>query len=275
MGTYSSSKAGTISTPSQGRKPLPLICIRNTQYDYFHAILGEPDWAGKKILDFGGNVGGFLFGAPPAIRHNDYWCIDLCQAALERGRKTYPNAHFEFYDRYNSHYNPTGTLHWPIPSVGETFDFILAFSVFTHTSVSEMVDLLQQLRRMLRGGGQLAFTFCDPHYDPTRDAGYDLQTANQQVTWGSNLRHRLLWKIADYPGLDVAALLEQASNARSCTLVGDRFYVDGDVAPPIHEEFGIHYDQFHTVAYIKELLPAAEIFPPLSPERQHCSVLRK
>jgi methyltransferase family protein len=275
MGTNRSSNAGTISTTSHGRKPLPLICIRNTQYDYFVAILGEPDWTGKKILDFGGNVGGFLIGAPHSIKHDDYWCIDLCKPALERGRKTFPRAHFVFYDRHNSHYNPTGAVNLPIPSPGQTFDFILAFSVFTHTSASEMVDLLDQLKRMLSGQGKLAFTFCDPHYDPMRDPGYDLNAANQQVTWGSNLRHRFLWKIADYPGIDVQAFIEQASNARSCTLVGDRLYVESDVAPPIHEEFGVHYDQFHTVAYIKELLPGAEIFPPVSPERQHCCVLRK
>lgn len=275
MGTNLSSKAGTIPTTLDGRKPLPLICIRNTQYYYFNAILGEPDWTGKKILDFGGNVGGFLIGAPPAIKHDDYWCIDLCQPALERGRKTFPRAHFVFYDRYNSHYNPTGALDLPIPFQERMFDFILAFSVFTHVSVREMLDLLDQLMRMLSRGGSLAFTFCDPHYDPTRDPRYDISAANEQVTWGSNLRHRFLCKIADYPCIDGEAFIKQASNARSCTLVGDRFFIESDVAPPIHEEFGVPYDQFHTVDYIKGLLPGAEIFPPVSPERQHCCVLRK
>jgi hypothetical protein len=275
MGTDRSSNAGTISTTSQGRKPLPLICIRNTQYYYFNEILGEPDWAGKKILDFGGNVGGFLIGAPSAIKHDDYWCIDLCKPALERGRKTFPRAHFVFYDRHNSHYNPTGAVHLPIPSLGQTFDFILAFSVFTHTSVSEMVDLLDQLKRMLGGRGNLAFTFCDPHHDPMRDPGYNLNAADQQVTWGSNLRHRFLWKKTDYPGIDAQAFIEHARNARWRSLIGDRFYVESDVAPPIHEKFGVHYDQFHTVAYIEELFPGAEIFSPVSPERQHCCVFRK
>jgi hypothetical protein len=84
-----------------------------------------------------------------------------------------------------------------------------------------------------------------------------------------------LWKIADYPDIDVEAFIEEANSARSCTLIGDRFYVGSDVAPAIHEEFGLHYHQFHTVAYIKELLPGAEIFPPVSPERHHWCVLRK
>jgi hypothetical protein len=57
--------------------------------------------------------------------------------------------------------------------------------------------------------------------------------------------------------------------------VGDRFFVESDVGPPIHDEFGVSYDQWLTVAYVKELLPQAEVYPPVSPERQHCCVLRK
>jgi hypothetical protein len=57
--------------------------------------------------------------------------------------------------------------------------------------------------------------------------------------------------------------------------VGDRFFVESDVGPPIHDEFGVPYDQWLTVAYVKELLPQAEVYPPVSPERQHCCVLRK
>jgi SAM-dependent methyltransferase len=270
-----SSKAGTLAMPERGAKRLPLFCIRNTQFHYFDAILRKPDWIAKKILDFGGNVGGFLIGAPPAIKHDDYWCIDLCQPALQRGRKTFPRAHFVFYDRYNSHYNPAGVVGLPVPDVGLKFDFIVAFSVFTHTSVSETVDLLDQLMGLLNGGGSLAFTFCDPHYDPMRDPSYDMSVANPQVTWGSNLRHRFMWKRQDYPDIDSQAFIEKASSARFYTLVADRFYVESEIHPPIHDKFGVPYDQFHTVAYVKELFPQAEISPPVSPERQHCCVLRK
>ena len=73
------------------------------------------------------------------------------EPALERGRKTFPRAHFVFYDRYNSHYNPTGVVDLPVPFPGRMFDFILAFSVFTHVSVREMLDLLDQLMSMLSG----------------------------------------------------------------------------------------------------------------------------
>jgi len=65
-------------------------------------------------------------------------------------------------------------------------------------------------------------------------------TATGPLPWGSNLGHRFLWKIADYPDIDVEAFIEEANSARSCTLIGDRFYVGSDVAPAIHEEFGVH-----------------------------------
>jgi hypothetical protein len=45
------------------------------------------------------------------------------------------------------------------------FDIILAFSVFTHTHQKEMLELVEQLRRLLAPRGVLAFTFCDPAYD--------------------------------------------------------------------------------------------------------------
>jgi hypothetical protein len=39
--------------------------------------------------------------------------------------------------------------------LGLTFDFILVFSVFTHTSVREMHEILRQLMAMLKSGGAL------------------------------------------------------------------------------------------------------------------------
>lgn len=257
------------------KKPLPLICVRNAQYYYFDAILGRPDWVSKKILDFGGNVGGFLMGAPSTIKHNDYWCIDLCKAALERGQRMFSRAHFVFYNRYNCHYNPSGIIGLPVPKLGQMFDFVFAFSVFTHTSLREMAELFSQLITMLNPRGTLAFTFCDPHYDPAKDPGYNMKAANPQVGWGSNLKHRLRWKMEDYPWIDAESLIEQANNAQTCVLVGDRFYVDADLDMPVREKLGVHYDQFHTVAYMKELFPKVEIFPPVSPERQHCCVFRQ
>jgi SAM-dependent methyltransferase len=269
------SKLELLPTSEDGKKSeFTFFSGRTLQYYHFNAHLGNPDWTRKKILDFGGNVGGFLMGAPPTISQEDYWCVDLHKPALERGRQALPRAHFVFYNRYHNLYNSTGIVDLPVPDLGQTFDFILAFSVFTHTSVREMQEILRQLMGMLKSGGTLAFTFEDHNYDPVKDPRYDMTVADQEVGWGSNLRHRLLRVKPNYPGLDVEQSFLRARNARWCALVGNCFYVEPEDVSPASEQRGVGYHQYHTVAFMKELFSAGEFFAPLSPLRQHFCVLR-
>src|SRR5215213_8236374 len=136
-----------------------LVSTRQTQFDYFDKALGHPVWRGRKILDFGGNVGTFLASAGDRLDHENYWCIDINRAVVEQGRLTYPRAHFVHFNRYSSQYNPHGIRNLAIPDCGGVkFDFILAFSVFTHVDVNEMVETVSALRRMLARDGVLAFT---------------------------------------------------------------------------------------------------------------------
>src|SRR6185503_2146761 len=97
-----------------------------------------------------------------AIRHQDYYCLDVIREAIEEGRKTFPDAHFVHYDRYNCSFNPDGVRNLPVPDLGVEFDFILAYSVFTHTTFAEMKELVAQLRQR---GATLAFTFIDPYWN--------------------------------------------------------------------------------------------------------------
>jgi SAM-dependent methyltransferase len=247
---------------------------RTLQYDYFNEQLGNPDWTGKSILDFGGNIGGFLVGAPSTVRPENYWCVDLHRPALERGRAALPGANFVFYNQYHNLYNPSGIVDLPVPELGGKFDIIIAFSVFTHTSVREMQELLAQLQALVKRGGLLAFTFEDPDYDPMKDPHYNVSVADSEVEWGSNLRHRLLREKPNYPGIDVEKFILRAVGARWCALVGDRFYADPDDASPVEQEPGAYYHQFHTTAFLRKLFREAEIYRPPSPLRQHCCILR-
>ena len=52
------------------------ISTRNTQFHYFDRQLERPAWKNSEILDFGGNVGGFLAGAGGEVEHDRYWCLD-------------------------------------------------------------------------------------------------------------------------------------------------------------------------------------------------------
>jgi hypothetical protein len=265
----------SLASAHSRRAGFTFLSGRTLQYDYFNEQLANPDWTGKSVLDFGGNIGGFLVGAPSTIRPENYWCLDLHKPALEHGSTAMPRANFIFYNRYHNLYNPSGIVDLSVPELGRKFDIILAFSVFTHTSVREMQEILVQLKAMVQVGGLLAFTFEDPDYDPMKDPQYNLSFADNEVDWGSNLRHRLLRERPNYPGIDVEEFVLRAAGARWCTLVGDRFYVDPDDASPVEQEPGTYYHQFHTAEFLKKLLPEAEIYRPLSPLRQHCCVLRE
>src|SRR5882672_7465539 len=129
------------------------ISQRQTQFSYFDRLLERPAWRGRRVLDFGGNVGGFLVGAGNNVDHDDYWCVDVSRSALEVGRRRFPRAHFVYYDRYSSYFNPNGISNIHVPDLGLKFDIILAFSVFTHTHKKEMLDLVEQLRGMLAPRG--------------------------------------------------------------------------------------------------------------------------
>jgi SAM-dependent methyltransferase len=247
---------------------------RTNQYHYFDRQLGSPGWRKKTVLDFGGNVGGFLAGAGPEVRHEDYWCLDLSRPALEKGRADFPRAQFVFYDRYNSRNNPMGVPDLPVPDLGVRFDFVLAFSVFTHTSRDEMLTTIDQLRRLLRPGGVIAFTFFDPLFDPLKDSGFDLSQAREDARSGPNILHRLEVKGDEFAGVDSARALAAAQTARWMTLASGTLFVEPDDGPaPDSLPEWSSFIQYYQPGYLKTLFPDADVRPPISPERQHCCVL--
>src|SRR5262249_25278195 len=138
------------------------------QFHYFDQQLGHPDWTARVVLDFGGNQGNLLVDSNNRIRPQDYYCVDVIKEAIDEGRRQFPEAHWVHYDRYNCSFNPEGTVDILIPELGIEFDFILAYSVFTHIARKEMHDLVGQLRARLKPWGTLAFTFIDPHHSSCR-----------------------------------------------------------------------------------------------------------
>src|SRR5437667_1681092 len=187
------------------------------QFTYFDLQLDRPNWRGKRVLDFGGNVGNILREQNSTIDHDRYWCIDVSRDAIESGRQAYPEAHWIFYDRYNFAFNPTGIEALELPDIGQRFDYVLAYSVFTHTSKTEMIELVSQLEKSVAVDGVLVFTFIDPHFNPAMSNGcihlgyYD----------GTCLRQRLETMNDTNATVNVQALLERARNARWCILVNE------------------------------------------------------
>jgi SAM-dependent methyltransferase len=219
------------------------ISTRQTQFSYFDRVLAGPAWKGRKILDFGGNVGGFLAGAGNQIEHNDYWCLDVTEAAIARGHHDFPKAHFVFYNRYSSYFNPKGISNLPVPDLGVRFDIILAFSVFTHTNRAEMIELVEQLRRMLVPQGVLAFTFFDQRDDD-------------------------LWADCKLPS---------GAYAHWSLVHNNQIYLEPGNEICQQEQWGKPgdgYCSYFAPDYLTSLFPGATVLPPVDPGCQHVCILR-
>lgn len=247
-----------------------LVSTRVTQFAYFDKLLGGPDWKGKRVLDFGGNVGGFLVGAGGRVDHADYWCIDLNRNAIERGRMMFPRANFVHYNRYSAQFNPDGIRFHPVPTCGVKFDIIVAFSIFTHTHQSEIIELVGQLRQLLAPGGLVAFTFCD--------ARYDRSLSNPTLPAGSDVRKNLKLQRVNNSPSEMDEIVERAVRARWCVLIDEELYVEP--GPELSDQVrqaraGESYCSYFTVEYMASIFPDAKVLAPVSPEWQHCCILRK
>ena len=235
--------------------------IKSTQFAYFNEQLDHPDWRNKLVLDFGGNRGNLLRDPSCSIRQQDYYCLDVIRDALEDGREIFPAAHWIHYDRYNRSFNPEGVRDLPVPDLGLRFDFILAYSVFTHTTLEEMKELVGQLEAFLAPEGTLAFTFIDPHWRPW--AG---------VFDGNNLA----WRLEQTEAPDIDRLLKESRDADWCSLInGTELYVNSNGPWTIDPEACATYNVYYSELFLQQQFPTARIMRPTNGEMQHCAIIRK
>jgi dTDP-4-amino-4,6-dideoxygalactose transaminase/SAM-dependent methyltransferase len=247
------------------------ISNRMDQFAYFDQQLGHPDWSAATVLDFGGNCGNILLGSDCTIDPNRYWCVDLSRDAVELGRQRHPLGHFIWYDRYNFEYNPQGIRELPLPDLGQRFDIILAWSVFTHTSRAEMRNLVAKLRSLLTEDGVLAFTFIDPLFEPPE------QWAREDEAPGLD---NLAWRLAATQRFNSHALTVAEQARRSelswSTLVNNEELVLDPTDEWIQQgEERSQYITFCTAEHMRSIYPDARMLPPVRPERHSCCVLRK
>ena len=234
------------------------------RFYYFDQQLDSPDWSSKAVLYFGGNEGNLLMDQDCAIRPENYYCVDVPEEALKEGRKRFPQAHWVHYNRYNRSFNPGGIEDLPIPDLGVEVEFILSYSVFTHTTQEEMQSLVEQLQSRLAPGATLAFTFIDPHYRawPGTHEGNNLQWRSEQANEGNS-------------GFAVSGMLEQSRGAEWCSVVGgSELYVNSNGIWPNDPQSCMNYDVFYTVEFLRREFPHAVIRPPVNDEMQHCCLIR-
>lgn len=252
---------------SEEQRALRAQAFKSGQFAYFDRQLGHPDWGGKAVLDFGGNAGNLLLNPDCIICPEDYYCLDVIREAQDVGRRRFPSAHFVHYNRYNCSFNPEGVAGLTLPDMGIEFDFILAYSVFTHVGLEEMSDLVGQLQTRLAPGGALAFTFIDPHFESW-----------PETYRGNNLKWRLeKVRATTRPAVDVNGLLEQSRGAAWCALVdGAKLYANGDgVWDDEEAEACMTYNVYYTAELIRQEFPRAAIRPPVNGDMQHCCIIRR
>lgn len=126
-------------------------------FNYFnHFVQWNPN---NKILDFGSNCGNLLKSNPGILKESNYTGIDVDEGSILEGRRLFPNATWVSYNRHNPAYNPTGDN--TLPTLEDTYDLIVSYSVFSHTTFEDMVELLDYLYSRLNTNGRIYFTFCN------------------------------------------------------------------------------------------------------------------
>jgi len=241
------------------------------QFTYFSLQVGEPVWRGKQVLDFGGNIGNLLRDPNSTIAPEDYWCLDVDQDALARGRAFYPRSHWVFYDRYCFFFNPNGVPNLALPALDQSFDYIVAYSVFTNTTRTDMLQLVDQLAGLLAPGGALAFTFIDPNH-----LSWPGRYHGNNFVWRLEREEELAREGGTRLNLDVPELTARAQPADWFMLVNsDDLYIETETIRPYEPEAQRTCHAFYTEKYMKTLLPEATILPPVNHEMQHCCLIRK
>ncbi len=242
------------------------------QFEYFDIQLDHPDWMDKKVMDFGGNVGNILSDPECKIKESNYWCLDVSRDVIEKGQNRYPLAHFEFYDSYNFSYNPSGIVNLEIPDVGERFDYILAYSIFTHMDIPEVISKVNQLKAFLADDGVLIFTFLAPDYNASH-----YYSDFQNIT---NLEKRLM-RLND--GVLDSGLIDRSRGAEKIILINNKdLYINDETYFHSHRKEGDTFFSFFAPEYLKALFNCKIKLPPSQPydnyypaEMQHSCILKK
>ncbi|MFH0341727.1 MAG: hypothetical protein ACHBNF_06250 [Chromatiales bacterium] len=250
---------------------MAFVSTKTGQFTYFSLQVGESVWRGKKVLDFGGNIGNLLGDPNSTIEQEHYWCIDVDRDTLERGQAFYPKSHWVFYNRYCFFFNPHGVPNLTLPALDQTFNYIVAYSVFTNTTQTDMLQLVNQLEGLLANNGALAFTFIDPHY-----FSWPGQYHGNNFQWRLEREKQLARERGTTLNIDMRNLIRRAQHADWLMLVNsDDLYIETEDIQPYEPERQKTCHAFYTEKYMKILFPHATVLPPVNNEMQHCCVIRK
>ena len=125
-------------------------------FKYFSSI--HPDISKGTVLDYGSNSGTFLKSAGLKFAEGNYTGIDVDNSSVIVGQELFPTAKFIHYNTFNHMYNPQGIVNFSLP-LAQTYDTIISYSVFTHTTEEDILSRIEELYNFLNVGGKLIFTY--------------------------------------------------------------------------------------------------------------------
>lgn len=139
------------------------IFPRSPRLDFFDVMLGKPDWENVKVLDIGGNRGNLLEDGihKNKITPENYYCLDVDKEAVEYGRNNFPSANWYHHSAFNHMYNVVGMEGVDFPYPDDTFDCVVAYSVYSHTTFEQLCFDLKEMQRVCKPGGKVAITIID------------------------------------------------------------------------------------------------------------------
>jgi len=133
---------------------------------YFKLLCGVK--MDQTILDIGCGPGRFALQLiiPPNFFSGEYHGFDIHKKAINWARTNITSSHrnfsFECIDLLNCYYNPHGKLKaetFKFPYDDEKFDFVFAYSIFTHLLPDVVVNYLSEINRVLKPNCKALLTF--------------------------------------------------------------------------------------------------------------------
>jgi SAM-dependent methyltransferase len=136
---------------------------RHAELIHAHTGLGP----GSSVLDVGCGVGRIAVALIPLIGQDGRYegfdvvpqAIRWCQTEIT---SRHPNVRFQVADVRNGRYNPRGRFapeEYRFPFPDDSFEVVVATSLFTHLRPAETANYLRESRRVLRDGGKLYATW--------------------------------------------------------------------------------------------------------------------
>lgn len=141
------------------------IYPRSERFNFFNTILRSPEWSlpSFNVLDIGGNHGNFIHDAVEknAMAQSQYFCLDVNKDAINIGKETFPDAHWDYRNAFNHMYNPSGEDNLAFPYSDNMFNVVMAYSVYSHTTFEQLMFDIKEMIRVCRPLGHIAFTVVD------------------------------------------------------------------------------------------------------------------